>query len=519
MLKINEIFHSLQGEGPFSGYPALFIRFAGCNLKCPFCFGVPAGRRKPDILMANGPKKKLTAIQKGDVLLTYDEAFNLVETTVTNTMTREVNKWLRIKINGIVYFVTPEHPFFTTSGLKSAAELQIGDMIYHSTPSQTASYRMQADKNPMKNPEIASRSAANTDYVAMGQTLSATLQEKIKNGTYLHPWSRMSQEQKDRVSAAFSESKMGEKNPNWKGGSNLPNFEALKTVCAKAGDMPCKRCLEIKKLEVHHLDGIHDNDDPQNLTTICHKCHSQVHKRGLNFWINDNRSDGKSFEVTADMRQILSNGFAVEEIKSYDRTNMQQFPHQSTRPKPMKVYNLTCEPYNSYMLDYMWVHNCDTKHQKVNFELEQEELFRIIMETYSPKAPTRLIVITGGEPFLQDFSCLVTYLTTNNFVVQIETNGSIFRPGFPFDATTIVCSPKEGCIDPRIIPFVYAWKYLISDEMECPIPPKGAISVFLQPLDEKDIEKNQKNVARTVEYCLATGYKLSLQIQKIIKVP
>lgn len=36
-MRINEIFYSLQGEGLFSGTPAVFIRFAGCNLKCPFC--------------------------------------------------------------------------------------------------------------------------------------------------------------------------------------------------------------------------------------------------------------------------------------------------------------------------------------------------------------------------------------------------------------------------------------------------------------------------------------------------
>ena len=34
---IKEIFYSLQGEGKFTGTPAVFIRFAGCNLKCPFC--------------------------------------------------------------------------------------------------------------------------------------------------------------------------------------------------------------------------------------------------------------------------------------------------------------------------------------------------------------------------------------------------------------------------------------------------------------------------------------------------
>jgi 7-carboxy-7-deazaguanine synthase len=37
MLKVSEIFASVQGETTRSGYPFAFVRLAGCNLRCRYC--------------------------------------------------------------------------------------------------------------------------------------------------------------------------------------------------------------------------------------------------------------------------------------------------------------------------------------------------------------------------------------------------------------------------------------------------------------------------------------------------
>lgn len=37
LISVQDIFHTIQGEGPFQGKPAIFIRMAGCNLQCPNC--------------------------------------------------------------------------------------------------------------------------------------------------------------------------------------------------------------------------------------------------------------------------------------------------------------------------------------------------------------------------------------------------------------------------------------------------------------------------------------------------
>ena len=36
-LKVNEIFHSIQGESTYAGRPCVFVRLTGCNLRCTYC--------------------------------------------------------------------------------------------------------------------------------------------------------------------------------------------------------------------------------------------------------------------------------------------------------------------------------------------------------------------------------------------------------------------------------------------------------------------------------------------------
>ena len=79
MFRVNEIFYSLQGEGRNTGRAAVFIRFAGCNLHCPFCdtefdrYTEMSGQEIVDAALAY--PSRFVVLTGGEPTLQADEAF------------------------------------------------------------------------------------------------------------------------------------------------------------------------------------------------------------------------------------------------------------------------------------------------------------------------------------------------------------------------------------------------------------------------------------------------------------
>ena len=412
-LNIIEIFNSIQGEGSHIGEPSTFIRTAGCNLACPGCFGIIKGRRIPQIISSNGINKKLYEIKEGDKLLTFDSNSNLVETYVTKLHRRIVDSWYRITIDGTQYFVTDEHPFFTTVGLIEAKNLQIGDIILHLSWHDKLSFMKIGDKNPMKDKNVMAKKLLSCDYEASGRKLSKTIRRQIQKGNYIAPWYKLSEEKQNELKELYSEQMKGNRNPRYTGIRD--NYNELREQINSKLITECSWCHTNDRLFiVHHKDGNPQNDSKDNLVVICRNCHDIHHGHGYNFWRSD-RSDGKI--MGTELYYPAMNGLEIQAIKYFNRDN---YP-PSIKPKPLTVYNLSCEPYNSYLIDWMWVHNCDSPYSwGQGTEMTIHEIFDEVK-----KYSTKNIVLTGGEPTLQEHGAvLCRMLQHNDYKISVQTNGT-----------------------------------------------------------------------------------------------
>ncbi|HHE37575.1 MAG TPA: radical SAM protein [Candidatus Cloacimonetes bacterium] len=83
MLNLSEIFFSIQGESSFTGFPCIFIRLSGCNLRCKYCDTVYSYETKFTLSVNDILKKiekynpiKLVEITGGEPLL-QNEVYKL----------------------------------------------------------------------------------------------------------------------------------------------------------------------------------------------------------------------------------------------------------------------------------------------------------------------------------------------------------------------------------------------------------------------------------------------------------
>lgn len=184
---------------------------------------------------------------------------------------------------------------------------------------------------------------------------------------------------------------------------------------------------------------------------------------------------------------------------------------------------------------------CDTEYTEGR-ELVHIDNIRESVEALAP-IPGTLVVITGGEPLRQCIGPLCLQLNTWGFPVQIESNG-VFEPDGVLTqllldngiAVTLVVSPKTSRINAMSASFARAFKYVLDhrsvSEDGLPIkalehpastgvarPPEGFVGeIYVNPYDAKNDADNALNLTAVTESCMTHGYRLGIQLHKLIKV-
>lgn len=85
----------------------------------------------------------------------------------------------------------------------------------------------------------------------------------------------------------MSVNRSGKDNPLWKGGRSSVSWykdypsefcEGLRRSIRKRDGYKCKSCSrELKAPDAHHIDGDKENNESQNLISLCRSCHRKVH--------------------------------------------------------------------------------------------------------------------------------------------------------------------------------------------------------------------------------------------------
>lgn len=114
MLQLAEIFYSIQGEGTWSGTPAVFVRLAGCNLACDFCdtdYSLKFFADVDDVVRA-------VRAEGGDcpmVILTGGEPLAQAETPGLIEALRRDGRRVHIESNGTVFTELPDDVWLCVS--------------------------------------------------------------------------------------------------------------------------------------------------------------------------------------------------------------------------------------------------------------------------------------------------------------------------------------------------------------------------------------------------------------------
>lgn len=190
---------------------------------------------------------------------------------------------------------------------------------------------------------------------------------------------------------------------------------------------------------------------------------------------------------------------------------------------------------------------CDTDFESKRSLYSVKDLYGAAL--VNANAPCHLIVLTGGEPFLQNITPFIERAAKDNWTVQIETAGTLWVTGLErfllSGVVQLVCSPKTGKVHSQIERYCKHYKYILraseplaSDGLPFVLTqhkfdkdnpktqnatklyrPDDGRTIWVQPCDEQDEYYNRQNRELCAKLVMLHDYRLSLQQHKILNLP
>jgi 7-carboxy-7-deazaguanine synthase len=164
---------------------------------------------------------------------------------------------------------------------------------------------------------------------------------------------------------------------------------------------------------------------------------------------------------------------------------------------------------------------CDTKTARRGGRSASVPAIVARAERLKKSFPAAWVCLTGGEPMLQDIGPLVSALKKVGFHVQIETNGTIFRP-VAADRVTVSPKPPGYASHASFRRRAAEVKLVVSRNLTLPAVvrvrkafPAGT-PVFLQP--ESNAAWSRAKAVRLANAALRAGLRnirLSLQLHRV----
>lgn len=205
-------------------------------------------------------------------------------------------------------------------------------------------------------------------------------------------------------------------------------------------------------------------------------------------------------------------------------------------------------PYMGHPAVFLRLHGCNLRCWFCDTQFSDEDDPDIDQELLGSQVASlmnhkkcNLLVITGGEPARWHLGTLIHSIRQNvvRSIIQVETAGTIWKGWMA--TVDLVVSPKTPKIDGRVAAKAMAFKYIVgsdthidtdghfrsnTQEKRSPYqldkpdllayPTNSSTPIYVSPCDEYDPAVNKLNQQHVAEIAMKYGYRVSLQMHKIL---